>query len=174
MSWTERGPDALPELLDGITASSWRWEAQGDYSAIDGELLARWRAGLGRDPEADRSWIDYVQRLRARGIPFQRVRVLTDPLTEYLRCQLDVSYMNVDQAGEDIRWVEAATARELDMPDYDYYVIDNVLVAQLVFADDGQLGGVRLCRDEDVLQQHRRWRDVIWPYAIPHQEYIAR
>lgn len=102
------------------------------------------------------------------------MRALTDPLIEYLRCQLKVSCMNVDQAGEDIRWVDAANANDLGMPDYDYYLVDNAAVARLIFIGDGQLGGVRLCRDEEVLQQRRRWRDVTWPHAIPHQEYVAR
>lgn len=173
MSWTERGPEALPELLDSVAMSSWRWEAQGDYSVIDADLLHRWRAGLGRDHEAQRPWVTYIQGLRARGIPFQRVRMLTDPLTEYLRCQLDVSDSNI-AAGEDIRWVSEATARALGMPPYDFYIVDNALVAQLVFDSTGMLGGLRLSRDPEVLAQHRRWRDVIWPHAIPHQEYIAR
>ncbi|MFC4001346.1 DUF6879 family protein [Prauserella oleivorans] len=174
MSWAEHGPEKLPELLDAVAVSSWRWEAQGDYSAIDGELMRRWRAGLGRDPEADRGWIDYVRGLRARGIPFQRARMVTDPPTEYLRCQLDMTYMNVEQAGEDIRWVTEATARALDMPRYDYYLIDDACVAVLVFTDEGLLGGVRVCRDVEVVDRHRAWRDSIWPHAIPHQEYVTR
>ncbi|RZQ59853.1 DUF6879 family protein [Amycolatopsis suaedae] len=172
MTWAEHGPDALGELLDNVTLSSWRWECQGDYSAIDADLMRRWRAGLGRDPAADQPWIDYVQDLVQRGIPFQRVRLLTDPITEYLRCQLDVSYMNVD-AGEDIRWVEQHAAARLGMPAYDYYLIDDARVAVLVFGDNGLLAGLRTSTAGEVISQHRRWRDVIWPHAVPHRQFLA-
>ncbi|MQA07248.1 MAG: hypothetical protein GEU98_01625 [Pseudonocardiaceae bacterium] len=162
----------MADVLASITVSSWRWECQGDYSAIDTTLLQRWRDGLGRDPEDDRPWVEYIQGLRRHGIPFERARVLTDPLTEYLQCQLDFTYMNVD-AGEDIRWVQQADAAALGMPAYDYYLIDSARVAMLDFSDDGTLADVRTSSDEEVLAEHRRWRDVIWPHAVPHKRYLS-
>ncbi|TCP56062.1 hypothetical protein EV191_1012 [Tamaricihabitans halophyticus] len=173
MTWSTGKADSLPGALAGITSSSWRWECQGDYSAIDAKLLQRWRDGLGRDPGDDRAWVDYIQGLRRRGISFERARLLTDPLTEYLRCQLDVAYMNVN-AGEDIRWVGESTAGELAMPDYDYYLIDDGRVVALDFAADGTLAGIHVSADAEVVAQHRRWRDLIWPHAVPHEQYRQR
>jgi hypothetical protein len=61
--------------------------------------------------------VEYVQGLRRRGVRFECARRLTEPWTEYLRMQVDFSYMNIE-AGEDARWVAAGAG----MPDYDYYL----------------------------------------------------
>jgi hypothetical protein len=169
--WEQREPDELVSLVDRVRVASWRWECQGDYSAIDATLLHRWRNGLGRDPADDRAWVEYVRGLRQRGVRFERVRMLTEPLTEYLRMQLDFTYMNV-QAGEDVRWVEQAVSRELGMPSYDFYLIDDLVVV-LDFDDAGMLAGARTSTDPVAVERHRRWRDVIWPHTVPHERYLA-
>lgn len=169
MTWRHLAAEELPTLLDSFGISSWRWECRGDYSAIDATLVERWRAGLGRDPDADQSWIDYIQGLRRRGIRFERVRKLTAPLTEYLRCQLAMTGMNIT-AGEDIRWLSAQVAAELEAPDYDYYLFDGSRVVILDFDDFGRLAGLHISDDDHAVERHRAWRDVIWRRAVPHMD----
>lgn len=170
--WESVAPDRLASLLDGARARLWRWECRGDYSAVDADLLERWRAGLGRDPEEDRPWVAYVQGLRRRGVRFERVRRLTEPLTEYLRMQLDFTYMNVE-AGEDVRWVTPATAAEASMPDHDFYLVDDDVVAVLDFDAVGQFVGARASATREVVARHIAWRDVIWSHAVPDRPDIA-
>jgi hypothetical protein len=171
--WERVDPDRLATLLDSARVRLWRWECRGDYSAVDADLLRRWREGLGRDPEEDRPWMDYVQGLRRRGVRFERARRLTEPLTEYLRMQLDFTYMNIE-AGEDLRWVAPAAAAESGMPDYDYYLVDDDVLAVLDFDAAGQFAGVRTSMTREVVARHVAWRDLIWPHAVPHQPDMAR
>lgn len=133
--------------------------------------MQRWRDGLGRDPGADADWVDYVGGLRQRGIRFERVRMVTDPPTEYLRMQIDYSTMNV-AAGEDLRWIPGAVASRLGVPGYDFYVFDDRLVAELVFDATGQLSAVLTTGDQEVVNKHCAWRNLIWSNAIPHDQYI--
>ncbi|HVK21246.1 MAG TPA: hypothetical protein VM677_07785 [Actinokineospora sp.] len=156
--------DALTDLVDDARTECWRWECQSDYSAIDSTLMRRWRAGLGRDPAADVDWIEFVGRLRRRGVRFERLRMLTDPPTEYLRMQLDFSAMNVT-AGEDLRWIPAASAA--GAPTYDFYLLDDT-VAVLRFGATGHLTSVRVSTDPDLVHHHRAWRDCLWINAVPH------
>jgi len=170
--WERVEPDRLAALLDDARVRIWRWECRGDYSSVDADLLRRWRAGLDRDPDEDRSWVEYVQGLRRRGVRFERVRRLTEPLSEYLRMQLDFTYMNID-AGEDVRWVTPAAAAEVDMPDHDFYVLDDDMVAVVDFDAAGLFAGARVSGAAEVVERHGVWRDLIWPHAIPHARYLT-
>jgi hypothetical protein len=165
--------DHFGDLFTGIERSSWRWECQGYYS-VDEAVLECWRDGnASRGNEADLAWRDYIQGLARRGIPFERVRMLTDPLTEYLEWMLDTTDWNID-SGEDIRWVDQATARQLRMPDYDYYIFDDNRVAIFRFDEAKILLGVTVIDDADVLARHQAWRAAVWPHAIPHRQYRSQ
>lgn len=158
------------ELFPTIERSSWRWECQGHY-AVDEVALGQWRAGTATRGDADDlAWRDYIHRLGRRGIPFERVRMLTDPLTEYLRWMLDTTDWNIE-SGEDIRWMEQATAAKLGMPSYDFYIFDDNRVAIFRFDEAKVLLGVHVVDDADVVEQHQAWRAAAWARAIPHVEY---
>ncbi|MGH3622865.1 MAG: DUF6879 family protein, partial [Sciscionella sp.] len=156
-------------LFDSVRHGVWRWECQGDYYADHADVL-RWQTGEPPvEDERVRAWMRYIQGLRTAGIPFQRVRMLSEPLTEYLEWMLDTTGRSI-AAGEDIRWVGQDLAHELDMPDYDFYIFDD-RVAILHFDDRRRLTSADLIDENDVVQSHRDLRDLIWQYAIPHQEF---
>jgi hypothetical protein len=159
-------------LFDTIGRSSWRWECQGHY-AVDEPQVDLWRTGQPHeDTDDDRAWFGYVDGLRRRGIPFERVRMLTEPLTTYLRWMLATTHRNVD-AGEDIRWITQSKARELGMPDYDFYILDDDRLVILRFDDDTVLLGADVTDDPDAVARHQEWRSLVWRHAVPHREYLA-
>ncbi|WP_233520341.1 DUF6879 family protein [Prauserella sp. PE36] len=166
------GPGELGALLDTVRRSSWRWECQGHYAVDEGELDA-WRAGQPiEETDEDRVWHAYIRRLRAAGILFERVRMLTDPLTEYLRWMLSITHANIE-AGEDIRWIDQHQATRLGMPGYDFYILDDDRVAVFCFDEQTELIGIDLDDDPEVVRQHQGWRDLVWPLATTHADYIA-
>lgn len=165
-------PAGLQELFATVQSSSWRWECQGDY-AVDHAELEAWLRGEPMDStDDDREWLAYIRGLARMGIPFERVRRLTEPLTDYLRWMLDITNANVD-AGEDIRWVEPRDAEPLGMPSYDFYIFDQSRVVILWFDDQHELSGIDVDDDPEVVAQHEKYRDRVWPKAIPHRQYIA-
>jgi hypothetical protein len=165
--------EQLAALFPTITRSSWRWECQGEYQ-VDTAKLDRWRRGEPfEETQASLRWHAFIRGLRDRGIPFERVRMLTEPLTEYLEWMLGITYRNVE-AGEDIRWVGEHRARELNMPGYDFYLIDDERVAIMRFDRDKVLSDLELVDDPDTVARHRAYRDAVWPLAIRHNDYLAR
>lgn len=164
-------------LFTTVRRSSWRWECQG-YYAVDAAEVDAWLAG---EPSSssfeDEAWLDYIRGLRDRGIPFQRLRMLTNPVTDYLRWMLTAIDRNVE-AGEDVRWIHEAAALDLGAaPAYDYYLFDDgtphARVAIFEFDDDKHLLGVTVDDDPAVVAEHRRWRDKVWPHATPHAEMVT-
>jgi hypothetical protein len=173
MSIRKIDADHFGDLFATIERSSWRWECQGHY-AVDDDELEQWRAGTAQRGDADDlRWRSYVQGLRQRGIPFERVRMLTDPLTDYLRWMLETTDWNIE-SGEDIRWIDQATAADFGMPTYDFYIFDDDRVAIFRFDDAKVLLGVDLIDDADVVEKHQAWRAAVWKHAIPHADYRAR
>lgn len=160
-------------LFPTVQRSSWRWECQGWY-AVDMPDVDRW---LRREPaietDEDRSWIDYISSLHAAAIPFRRVRMITEPITDYLRWMLTTSDRNV-AAGEDIRWIDQRQVVDLGPPDYDFYIFDDDRVVILRFDPAKELVGVELDDSPDIVEQHQQWRDHVWPLATPHADYLAR
>ncbi|WP_432845954.1 DUF6879 family protein [Amycolatopsis sp. CA-161197] len=164
--------DEFAALLQSVRRSSWRWECQGEY-AVDLPEVERWRAGLpAEETEDDRAWLAHLRRLRADGIPFQRVRMFTEPLNDYLAWMREAIGPNV-AAGEDVRWLAESTARAHGLPGYDFYLLDDERVAILEFTDAKVLTGVLVDDDPAVLDEHRAWRATAWPIAIPHAEYVT-
>lgn len=163
--------DGLNALFESVTRSSWRWECQGRYD-VDRAGLERWLRGEPEiEDDEDRAWVAYIQGLTRAGIPFERVRMLADPPTDYNRWMLDITGRNV-AAGESIRWISEGRARELGMPTYDFYLFDEARLAVLRFDRDTVLTGVEVIDDENVVDQHRQLRDQVWPLAVPHAEYV--
>ncbi|MDQ0377971.1 DUF6879 family protein [Amycolatopsis thermophila] len=163
--------DQLNDLFRSFRISSWRWECQGDY-AVDEAALRRWRNGQPDDPARKAPWLAYIRDITSRGVRFERVRMLTEPLTEYLRWLLEQTQSNID-AGEDIRWITESQAHELRAPDYDFYLFDDERVAIMRFGTDKLLADLEVSTDPAVVDEHRRYRDLVWPAAVRHADYYA-
>lgn len=163
--------DGFARLFTTITRSSWRWECQPRYD-IDQGGLERWLRG---EPEVedddDRAWVAFIRGLADAGIPFERVRMLAEPPTDHNRWMLATAPRNVE-AGEAIRWITESRARDLGMPTHDFYLFDDNRVVILQFDGDQVLTGLEVIDDEDVVDQHRRLRDRVWPLAVPDAEYV--
>ncbi len=164
--------DEFAALLRSVRRSSWRWECQGEY-AVDLPEVERWLVGeRAVETDDDRAWLAHLARLRADGIPFQRVRVYPDPINDYLAWMRQAVGPNV-AAGEDVRWLPEETARDLGLPSYDFYLLDDERVAVLQFTDEKELAGVVVDDAPAVLAEHQAWRDTAWPIATPHAEYVT-
>jgi hypothetical protein len=159
-------PNELGALFPSVRRASWRWECQPQY-AVDADEVEAWVAGEPAKDNDWRPWLDYISGLRRQGIPFERVRVLDDPPTTYQRWIIETTDSNV-AAGEDIRWLDRALARERAMPTYDFYVFDEARVAIMRFDDEGVLTTIELDDDPAVVAEHLEYKSRVWPEATPH------
>lgn len=170
-TWIDAG-EPFGRLFDEFTRSAWRYECQGEYhEPVEEEPWRQWRGGV-RDNSWIKPWTERVREMRRQGKTFQRVRMLTDPLTEYLRWMLYVTDANV-AAGDEIRWVDEQTAHDLGMPSYDFYIFDEDRVAIMHFGDHGVVGA-DLIDDEDVVARHLAWQAQVWDVAIDHEQYVSQ
>jgi hypothetical protein len=162
----------LNGLFDQFARSAWRWECQTDY-AIDHGALNRWKQGLPRETAGKQRWLDYISKITTAGQRFDRVRMYNEPLNDYLRWMIEFTHENV-AAGEDIRWIPESTARELAMPSYDFYLFDEEQLAIMRFDPVTKLlADLDVTDDPELVEQHRVFRDRVWPLAVPHADLVV-
>ena len=168
MSWVNRGEE-FAALFRAFEHNSWRWECQGTYREPgEREPFRLWREGRPDNAFLD-GWLTRVRSFRAEGKTLQRVRMVTEPPTEYLRWMFTVTPLNV-AAGEDIRWISEQAAHFLGgMPKHDFYLFDDQRVAIMQFDDNGVVGA-EVTDDPGTVAEHRDWRDRVWSAATPHAE----
>src|SRR5262249_3651683 len=140
------GP-SLRALFHQFERSARRLETRDRYEfASEHHLMARWRAGTGTVTEAAdwySDWTELVQTAVAAGERFERVRVVPEPLTEYLRFELWLAQFNA-RAGEAIRYLGSNQANTLDLPAHDFWLFDGERLALLYFTADDRLLGAEL------------------------------
>ncbi|MER5889560.1 DUF6879 family protein [Streptomyces sp. NPDC001941] len=166
---------AVREALAKAQRSAVHLEMRDSYMRDDPEFI-RWQEGHRYDP-ADRaswwrSWLDVVVATTARGVAMRRLRVVSEPLSDYARYEYDITFTNV-AAGEQVRWLPRSRAKGLLLPVLDGWVMDADTVILHHFSGDGQWIGDRMEVVHDAAMAERivAAYDAAWERAIPHEEY---
>lgn len=169
------GEDEFDRLFEDFEHTAYRLENREEYvkdpDEAEPHAFVAFREGR---PEYDwfKPWQSRIQRLTGEGKIFERVRVVSEPHSEYTRFSLDLARLNVE-AGEDIRYLPRPRAQELGLPDEDYWLFDSRVALIFHYGPDGRLTESELVDDPDVILQRNIWRDVAQHYAIPRNEYAA-
>ena len=84
------------ELLRSSERSAVHLEARDLYMRSDPKFTA-WQQGFRYDP-ADREswwhpWDDIVVAARARGVRIRRARIVSEPVSEYIRFEYDITFI---------------------------------------------------------------------------------
>jgi hypothetical protein len=165
----------LAELISGCTHSAVHLEMRDSY-AVDKELdqFVAWRQGFRHDP-ADhaswwRPWLDLIQETVARGVIVRRVRIVSEPVSEYIRFEHSGTFTNV-AAGEQVRWLPRRRASDIALPGNDFWLFDGRLIRWNHFTGDGQSAGQELSDDPAAAKLCAAAFDEVWARAIPHDQY---
>ncbi|WUA11162.1 hypothetical protein OG225_16820 [Nocardia sp. NBC_01377] len=134
------------------------------------EPLRQFLAGEPEVASWQESWLDLIRELTGTGKVVQRVRVVTEPHTDYTRWALSVSPRNIG-AGEEIRWLPRHSIDVRQLTSDDYWLFDDHLAAFSVFTPSGEGAGFAVTTDPVIAAHFRAVRDRVWPAAVPHDEY---
>lgn len=94
------------------------------------------------------------------------------PHTDYVRFGLLLAGLSA-AVGEDIRYLPRDQAKDLDLPGYDFWLIDSTKVGILRFSDDDALLGAEIHDDPVLVVRHCYYRDVAWHHALAYAEYAG-
>ena len=77
--------------------------------------------------------------LASKGVSLRRARIVSEPVSEYVRFEYDCTFMNV-AAGENVRWRPRRRATDLALPGNDFWLVDGQLLVVIHFTGEGEVG----------------------------------
>ena len=164
---------SFDELIAGTRRSAVHLEMRDAYTPCSPRFLA-WKAGHREDPSDRASWWmpfhTCVAEATARGIQVRRARIVSEPVTDYVRFEYDVTFSNL-AAGELVRWLPRRRASDLALPGNDFWLFDDRLVRFGHFAGDGEFICDELADDPAAVRLCAAAFEAVWNRAIPHEEY---
>lgn len=162
------------ELLTTFERDAFHLELRDHYrAAYEDDPMQRWLRGEPDDFGWLQPWLTRVRDAAQAGKTIRRVRVVSEPLSDYIRWEHSVTELN-QAAGEDIRWLPRHQLPEgIAFPagGNDWWIFDDRLVTVGHFHDDGRIKGSQLVTDPSVISACAQLRDRLWAHAIPHSEY---
>lgn len=168
-------PAEFDALFTAVRSSVFRLEVRQEYavSAEDASLIA-FRMGRARPERSVRTstWPRRIAATTLAGVDWLRIRVVTRPLTEYVRWEL-LGYVESQAAGERIDVTERT---DIDGPDF--WLLDadtDAAVAVLMhYTDDGRVADRELVTDRAIIAGLVGRRDDATTGAIRLNEFLAR
>lgn len=158
-------------LFRAASSSAWHMELRDSYTPADPDWLD-WQAGKRFDPaERWSGWSDLVRATVARGVGVRRVRIVSEPVTDYIKFEYDVTGSHNITAGEEVRWLPRLKASGLLAPVNDFWVFDGQVVLWNHFAGDGSWVGEERADDPDLAKSCATAFAEAWERAIPHEDY---
>ncbi|MGH2599018.1 MAG: DUF6879 family protein [Dehalococcoidia bacterium] len=171
------------ELIANTVRSAVHLEMRDMYEPNDPVYLdwQTWRQDHPGAPVRDwypadqfSDWYDLVKETVARGVRMRRARIVSEPVTDYIKFEHAISgKMNVP-AGEEVRWLPRRRASDVALPANDFWVFDDRLVRLHHFSGEGDLVEDEVSDDPSVLKLCVSAFEAVWERADPHDEYQIR
>jgi hypothetical protein len=158
-------------LLHSFEHSSIHLETRDAYgTTVELPYMAKWAA----DEADDLSWLDdwcsTVRQHIAAGRTVRRVRIVSEPLSDYQRWSHSIAHPMVE-AGEDIRWTSRALVSSIALPGNDFYLFDDRLAVFLLYTGSGLTAGWESSTDPADIDLCRSAFDATWKLSTPHRDY---
>ncbi|MEU7166829.1 DUF6879 family protein [Streptomyces morookaense] len=165
---------AFADLLADTKHSAVHLEMRDSYGiGEEATEFKAWLAGWRPSPEPGTWWNEFHTMVRdavARGVEFRRARIVSEPVSDYIRYEHSCTYQNI-AAGESVRWLPRRKASDLALPGNDYWLFDQQVVMWNHFTGDGESAGPEVDRRDTVAKLCTTAFEAVWNRATPHEEY---
>lgn len=162
----------LPGLFESAVREAIHLEMRDGYEPDDPDWLD-WQAGNRFNPATRwNEWFTMMCETTARGVEVRRARIVSEPVTEYVRYEYDVTSPFNLASGEQVRWLPRSRAVGMLVPAVDFWIFDNAAIVVNHF--DGYGGNLRHEQLDDAALAARyalAFQDI-WDRATPHAEYV--
>lgn len=173
-------PQNIPSFAELLAATSFTalHVEMHDFYTVDEEAadFSMWQQTGRRDADpTSEYWAPWVAKIRdatARGVAVRRARIVSEPLSDYIRYEHAATDVNT-LAGEEVRWLPRTRASDLCLPGNDFWVFDDRVVRFHYFAGDGRWTHDELCDASHVIKMCRDAFEAVWDRAVPHEDYRA-
>jgi hypothetical protein len=172
--FTDLGDPSWLALFESVEESWFRLETlqvyEVDYERAEIEDFLR-HGALHREPS---EWQRMLSRHTKAGRTLQRVHVVEEPLTDYLRYEL-AAYRQNAEAGEDIRLLPVPRPSwPDDLPrGGDFWLFDDREVWDMHYDAEGHFLRATRSASTSHLDECRAWRDVAIKRSVSLADYLS-
>lgn len=159
-------------MFRGVQSEAWRLETLPQYLVPqEAEEIDAFRSGKRIDPHAYSSaYTEDLKRSVGEGKRKGRVRIVTRPLSEYLRFEFSRYYAPHSLAGEEIRILDV-TDRENPLPDVrDFWMFDRLAIVLMNYEEDGTQINRELYEGD--LAPFVEYQRIAVAESVPFSEYM--
>jgi hypothetical protein len=164
----------MPDLawwLEHFEQSAFRLETLPEYNVPqEAEMLAAFKRGEPIGLPDDHPWLVKVRRHIRSGKLMRRVRLISHPLSDYLRMEMSW-YPKSVEAGEDIRIASLDDHRELTACEQDFWLFDESVVVTLRYDAEGRFLGTDT---PSSCERYLKQRDLALAHSMELSAYTAR
>ena len=159
------------ELLRGSQNAALHLEMRDGYSLTDPAFIA-WQASEAIDP-AERwpQWFELLRPVVARGVKVRRARVVSEPVSDYIRFEHAVTAALNIAAGEEVRWLPRRQASDIALPGNDFWLFDDRSVMLNHFSGSGESVAHEVTDNRALIKLCASAFLAVWERAIPHKDY---
>jgi hypothetical protein len=164
-------------MFRAFRESAFRLETREHYAmTYEREGFARFLEGRPQPPAELpwwKAWLDQMRDLTREGKRIERVRLVSDPPSDYQRWELWATPWHAE-AGERISYLSRYAAEALGVPvDDDWWLFDSERLVIMKFTAAGEVGHRALITDPGIVARHCEWRDLAASHAATAGAFAA-
>lgn len=164
-------PPDFERLFRSTVRTAAHLEMRDDYGGSSPAFVA-WRERRPYDRSGpDAAWHALVGSVTEHGATVRRARIISEPASDYIRFEHEVTPAANLAAGEQVRWLPRRNASDLALPGNDFWLFDNTAVLFNYFSGDGTAAGTELRDEAAVVKLCAAAFEAVWDRAVPHEGY---
>ncbi|MGW0997662.1 DUF6879 family protein [Streptomyces sp. NPDC002523] len=159
------------ELFHDCRESAVHLEMRDAYMTSDPAYID-WAAGMAIDPaERWADWLALVSKATSRGVKVRRARIVSEPVSSYIRFEHEVTNGLNIAAGEEVRWLPRRKATGVALPGNDFWLFDSSLLLVNHFDGEGEWLEPSLSTDLQEIKLCTSAFETVWGLGTPHADY---
>jgi hypothetical protein len=164
-------PPDFERLFRSVARSAVHLEMRDDYGGSS-PAFAAWHEHRPYDRSGpDAAWHALVGSVTQHGAAVRRARIISEPPSDYIRFEHEVTPAANLAAGEQVRWLPRQMASDLALPGNDFWLFDGAAVLFNYFGGDGAAAGTELRDEPAVVKLCASAFEAVWDRAVPHEDY---
>lgn len=173
--WQRLSEEEWSAQFDKFSTSMFRLETLQVYTEEEeAEMFARFRAGEAIPAEWMNGWCDLICSKAESGATVSRVHLVSLPLTEYLRFEIEHGYRHSLKAGEKIFLSDLSELPADHELIEDFFIFDDSTVVINIYNEVGTFQGAVMNQDPVVVARYVRLREEAINRAEPVEQFYKR
>lgn len=159
----------LDDLLRSAQRRALHLEMRDSYGGS--AAFDAWQTGEPHDRSvADQRWAATLAPFVGRGGDLRRARIVSEPVTAYIRFEYEVTPLANLAAGELVRWLPRRHASAIALPGNDFWLVDDIVLFNH-FSGDGVWVDVELSTANHTVALCERAFHDVWAAGTEHHAY---